>query len=208
VKKILFSALSVGSLMSAGVFIAAPASAAETPIAQVCAATSISQVDAILNQVADSALLRSLDDIVGIDVSPDASSVEIDSSVQLSDIKRTLNCASTTPSTDPSADPDPSDDPDPSTAAPRPFPNCKAVRRAGLDPISSSNARFQKGLDLDGDGIGCELNGDDDQVKKIPNDPPETGEGPADDQPAWLLGGFGFIAAAGFAGRKVLSGQA
>jgi hypothetical protein len=204
VKKILFSALSVGSLMSAGVFIAAPASAAETPIAQVCAATSIGQVDTILNQVADSALLRSLDDIVGIDVPEDAQSVEIDSSVQLSDIKRTLNCASTTPSTDP----DPSDDPDPSTVTPAPFPNCKAVRRAGLDPISSSNARFQKSLDLDGDGIGCELNGDDDQVKKIPNDPPETGEGPANDQPAWLLGGFGLIAAAGFAGRKVLSGQA
>lgn len=199
-KKILFSALFIGSLLSAGVFVAAPAQAAETPIAQICAATSIEQVDSILKQVADSDLLKSLDDIVGIDVPGDASSVEIDSSVQLSDVKRKLNCNT--------SDGDTSEDPDPSTTSPKPFPNCAAVRRAGLDPISASNARFQKSLDLDGDGIGCELNGDDDQVKTVPNDHPETGEGPADDQPAWLLAGFAFIAAAGFAGRKVLSGQA
>jgi hypothetical protein len=204
-KKILVSVISVGSLLTAGVFLAAPAMAA-TPIAQICAATSIGQVDTILNQVADVALLKSLDDIVGVDVAEDGSSVEIDSSVQLSDIKKTLNCVTTTPS----EDPDPSEDPTPSTVTPAPFTNCAAVRRAGLDPISSSNARFQKSLDLDGDGIGCELNGDDDQVKTIPNDPPETGEGPADDNHPveWLLGGFALIAAAGFAGRKVLSGQA
>jgi hypothetical protein len=195
VKTILIPAFSAGALLMMSAFIPATAMAAEPPIAQICAATSIQEVDDILKDVADSALLDSLDGLIGISV-PDSDDVEIDSSVQLSDIKKRLNCAS---STIPS-----------SSANPDPFPNCRAVRRAGLDPISSSNPRFQKSLDRDGDGIGCETNGDDDQVKTIPNDPPETGGGPAGDNypAAWLLGGFGFIAAAGFAGRKVLSGRA
>jgi hypothetical protein len=202
-KKLLVTAFSAGALavMSAAFPVTASAATTETPIVQVCAATSIAEVDQILNQLADSNLIRSLDGIVGIDVPEDAKSIEIDDSVQLSDIRKKLNC---TTSTEPSASetPDPSDDNVP------PFANCAVVRRLGVDPVSSSNPRFQKSLDLDGDGIGCETNGDDDRVKHRPKGAPETGEGPANDQPVWLLGGFGLIAAAGFAGRKVLSGQA
>jgi excalibur calcium-binding domain-containing protein len=106
-------------------------------------------------------------------------------------------------------DDDDSDD-DSGSDSTTPFANCTEVRAAGQDPISSDNARFQKSLDRDGDGVGCELNGEDDQVTVVPNDSPETGAGPAEDNHPVeiLLGGFGIIALAGFAGRKVLSGRA
>lgn len=83
--------------------------------------------------------------------------------------------------------PSPTPSPTPSaTPVVVPFSDCDAVRASGAAPIASTNPRFQSSLDADRDGVGCEevedtvsTTTDGGQVSVVPNDAPETGEGPA-----------------------------
>jgi len=71
----------------------APEAAAPPPsIAQICAATGIEEVDALLDGVARSALVGTLQPLASVTV-PNRDTVEIDASVQLADVKKALNCA-------------------------------------------------------------------------------------------------------------------
>lgn len=89
-----------------------------------------------------------------------------------------LNCdgvVTTTPPVTPSATPDP---------VRAPFANCDLVRDAGFtEGILAEDPLFQPGLDLDGDGVGCEPNDavgngtTGGQVTVVPSDAPETGDG-------------------------------
>jgi hypothetical protein len=61
-------------------------------IAQVCAATSIAQIDGLLDQVSTSDLVGPLAPLLTIGVPKDADSIEVDSALQLDEVKRKLNC--------------------------------------------------------------------------------------------------------------------
>lgn len=61
-------------------------------IVQICLATSIEEVDDILDDTGDSELLDSLDGLVDLDIRDGDEGVDVDSSVQLDDVRRQLNC--------------------------------------------------------------------------------------------------------------------
>ena len=82
-------------------------------IAQVCAATGIEEVDALLDGVASSDLSGALAPLAALTV-PDRDTVELDASVQLDDVRKRLNCAPTTP---------PTTDPTPAATVPIPVPD-------------------------------------------------------------------------------------
>ena len=60
-------------------------------VAQVCAATSVDQVDNLLRDAADSDVVDKLHGLLSVGV-PHSESPEVDDSVQLADIKKRLNC--------------------------------------------------------------------------------------------------------------------
>lgn len=99
----------LAALVFGGASVVANASPEPPPppsIAQLCAATSIAEVDALLDRVASSELVGQLSPLVSLTV-PDAESPELDASVQLEDVRARLNC-DTVPST-PVPDPDDGD---------------------------------------------------------------------------------------------------
>lgn len=113
---------------------------------QICAATNISQVDALLSDVAESELVGALKPLVDLTV-PQANGVEVDAAVDLDDVRQALNCNEPTPSTSaqPTADVDP------------PFESCAEAAAAGVTfPILRSSSNYSANLDSDSDGFGCE----------------------------------------------------
>ena len=60
-------------------------------IAQLCAATGIEEVDALLDGVASTELVGALSPLASL-VVPARDSVELDASVQLNDVRQRLNC--------------------------------------------------------------------------------------------------------------------
>lgn len=92
----LVAGLAVSSILLGGT--AAVAQATTNPddpspaIVQICLATSIEEVDDILDRTGDSELLDSLDGLVDLDIRDGDEGVDVDSSVQLNDVRRQLNC--------------------------------------------------------------------------------------------------------------------
>lgn len=87
----------------------------QTPpsIAQLCAATGIAEVDALLDGVARTDLVGALAPLASL-VVPERDTAEIDASVQLDRVRKALNCAPTIPT----ATPEPTLTPGPTTTAP------------------------------------------------------------------------------------------
>lgn len=97
---------------------AAPVDPAPPSVAQLCAATGIDAVDALLDGVATTGLVGALQPLVSLTV-PERDTVELDASVQLDDVRTALNCdavAEPAPTTTPTPTPAPTTTPDPTPA--------------------------------------------------------------------------------------------
>lgn len=179
--------LAVAAILAAGVALTAaaiPASAAAPPsVVQLCAATGIGEVDALLDSVATSGLVGELAPLVSITVPKDADSVQVEADVDLDDVRTALSCGPTptpTPSPTPTPTPIPTVTPTP-TATPPPAPDpddffatCDGARLAGRAPLLRGEPGYRPELDPDGDGVACP----DGQIKATPRGPVATGGWP------------------------------
>jgi hypothetical protein len=104
-------ALPAAGLVLAGLLATAPFAVAQTTtptpkpapsVAQLCAATGITEVDALLDGVARSALVGALAPLLTLTV-PGQDTAEIDVAVQLEQVRRALNCVDTTVTPTPTA---------------------------------------------------------------------------------------------------------
>lgn len=86
-----------------------PAGPDEIALAQLCAATGIPEVDAVLADLAETDLVGQLGGLADLVVIDDADNVELDAATQLDDVRRALNCE---PAPTTTATPVPTDDPD------------------------------------------------------------------------------------------------
>lgn len=174
-----FAAPSALALALAGA-VAAPAAAqdpdpAPPSVAQVCAATGVEQVDALLDGVARTDLVGALEPLASLTV-PDTDQATIRADVALDDVRTALDCAESTtepePTTEPPATDDPSTEPpvtdEPGTDEPPAtgptddgglpvfYGDCADARLAGAAPITVGQPGYRSGLDSDSDGVACE----------------------------------------------------
>jgi hypothetical protein len=100
------------------------AAAQDPPVSaiQLCAATDIDQVDALLARVADTELVQDLAPLASLTVPRDPDGVVLAANVDLDQVRTALNCTPTTgePTTtaEPTGESTPTADPDPTTTAP------------------------------------------------------------------------------------------
>jgi hypothetical protein len=121
----------------------------QVPIAQICAATGIAQVDDLLADVSNSALAGQLKPLVGL-VVPKADTLTVVSAVQLDDIKKKLNCGDA-----------PAPTTTPTTTAPPAGgeKTCTQLRAEGTPgPFVMGDPLYTAARDSDSDGVACEGN--------------------------------------------------
>ncbi|ALE77664.1 hypothetical protein WY02_03475 [Pseudonocardia sp. AL041005-10] len=96
----------------------------EPPVSavQLCAATDIDQVDALLARVADTELVQDLAPLASLTVPRDPDGVVLAANVDLDQVRTALNCTPTigepTPTAELTGESTPTADPDPTTTAP------------------------------------------------------------------------------------------
>lgn len=165
-KRSVITPVAVGGLLAAlfgGPTYAFAAAAQQDPeppsIVQLCAATSIEEVDALLDGVATSGLAGQLAPLVGLVVPGNADTIELQGSVTLDDVRDRLDCDPAT------ADPEPTDTPDPTTDAPAPTTETPAPTTPSTKTPTGDGGSFTGG------GFS--------QLDSVPSLPAETGGGPA-----------------------------
>jgi hypothetical protein len=76
-------------------------------VAQLCAATGVETVDALLGAVAETRLVGALAPLVDLTVPRTAGGVELEADVELQEVRDALDCGDTTPTTTPTTTPPP-----------------------------------------------------------------------------------------------------
>lgn len=119
-------------------------------VAQLCAATDVPAVDALLAAAGSSDLAGQLKPLASLVVPADPDGLQLNAGVQLTDVRTALRCDDNAP-----------DAPTSTPAPDEPFyPDCAAAIAAGVAPINRANGEpgYRPELDSDGDGVACEAN--------------------------------------------------
>lgn len=118
----------------------------QVPIAQLCAATGVDQVDTLLGQVSNNALTDQLKPLAGIAV-PKADALTLVDAAQLADVRKRLNCPDVTTTTAA---------PTTTASAPPFYDTCAALLAARHMPLLATAPGYRAGLDTNNDGLACD----------------------------------------------------